>query len=50
MARLITIIGNNASGKTTLTRALCRAGGFRAYLESHTDRPCPIPSKEAGSF
>lgn len=39
MAKLITIVGNNASGKTTLTRALCQAGGFSAYLESHTDRP-----------
>lgn len=39
MSKLITIVGNNASGKTTLTRALCRAGGFNSYLESHEDRP-----------
>jgi len=39
MAKLITIIGNNASGKTTLTRTLCQAGGFNTCLESHSDRP-----------
>lgn len=39
MAKLIVIAGNNASGKTTLTRALCEAGGFNASLESHEDRP-----------
>jgi len=39
MTRLITIVGNNASGKTTLTHALCQAGGFTPSLESHEDRP-----------
>ena len=39
MSKLITIVGNNASGKTTLTHALCKAGGFKVYLESHEDRP-----------
>jgi len=39
MGKLITIVGNNASGKTTLTQALCREAGFTAYLESHADRP-----------
>lgn len=39
MGKLIAIIGNNASGKTTLTQALCQRAGFRPYLESHVDRP-----------
>ena len=39
MGKLITIVGNNASGKTSLTQALCREPGFTAYLESHEDRP-----------
>ena len=39
MGKLITIVGNNASGKTTLTQTLCREPGFTAYLESHEDRP-----------
>jgi deoxyadenosine/deoxycytidine kinase len=39
MGKLITIVGNNASGKTTLTKTLCREPGFAAYLESHEDRP-----------
>ncbi|MBN2044798.1 MAG: deoxynucleoside kinase [Anaerolineales bacterium] len=39
MGRLITIVGNNASGKTTLTNALCRQTGFTPWLESHEDRP-----------
>lgn len=39
MGKLITIVGNNASGKTTLTQTLCREPGFSAYLESHEDRP-----------
>jgi deoxyadenosine/deoxycytidine kinase len=36
---LISIIGNNASGKTTLAKVLDAQAGFSAYLESHTDRP-----------
>jgi deoxyadenosine/deoxycytidine kinase len=36
---LLSIIGNNASGKTTLAKALDTQPGFTAYLESHTDRP-----------
>lgn len=36
---LISIIGNNASGKTTLAKALGDQRGFNTYLESHTDRP-----------
>ncbi len=39
MGKLITIVGNNGSGKTTLTNSLCRAGGFKFWLESHEDRP-----------
>jgi deoxyadenosine/deoxycytidine kinase len=36
---LVSIIGNNASGKTSLAAALDREPGFTAYLESHYDRP-----------
>jgi deoxyadenosine/deoxycytidine kinase len=36
---LISIIGNNASGKTTLAKALGEQPGFTTYCESHTDRP-----------
>lgn len=39
MGKLITIVGNNASGKTTLAKALGGCEGFSAYLESHEDRP-----------
>lgn len=39
MAKLIVIAGNNASGKTSLTKALCRSRRFSPYLESHEDRP-----------
>ena len=36
---LVSIIGNNGSGKTSLAAALGREPGFNAYLESHYDRP-----------
>lgn len=36
---LVSIIGNNASGKTSLAAALGREPGIKAYLESHEDRP-----------
>ena len=39
MGKLITIVGNNASGKTTLAQTLSQEAGFTAYLESHEDRP-----------
>ena len=37
--KLVSIIGNNAAGKTSLAQALGRQPGFTAYLESHDDRP-----------
>ena len=39
MGKLITIVGNVGSGKTTLTRKLCEAGPFCALLEQHKERP-----------
>jgi len=39
VGKLIAIVGNNASGKTTLAQALCARGGFRPYLEQHVERP-----------
>lgn len=39
MGKLITIVGNNGTGKTTLAKTLGRLAGFQAYLESHEDRP-----------
>ena len=39
MGKLISIVGNSGSGKTTLTRLLCQSGGYKAYLEGHTERP-----------
>jgi deoxyadenosine/deoxycytidine kinase len=39
LGKLITIIGNNGTGKTTLAKTLGLLAGFQAYLESHEDRP-----------
>lgn len=39
MGKLITIVGSNASGKTTLAQAICQQTGFTPWLESHEDRP-----------
>lgn len=39
MGKLVCIVGNNASGKTTLAKRLCQAGPFAAYLEDHEGRP-----------
>jgi deoxyadenosine/deoxycytidine kinase len=36
---LVSIIGNNASGKTSLALALGQQPGMDVYLESHDDRP-----------
>ncbi|MEN8241917.1 MAG: deoxynucleoside kinase [Chloroflexota bacterium] len=36
---IISIIGNNASGKTTLAETLGQLPRLTAYFESHTDRP-----------
>lgn len=39
MGELVAVIGNTGSGKTTLTRLLCRDGGFTPLLEQHAERP-----------
>lgn len=51
MRKLITIVGNNASGKTTLAKALSQEAGFTAYLESHVDRPYqPLFAKDVHRY
>jgi deoxyadenosine/deoxycytidine kinase len=51
MGKLITIVGNNASGKTTLTRTLCQQADFIPLLESHEDRPYqPLFSKDVRGY
>lgn len=51
MGKLITIVGNNGSGKTTLARALSEVSGYRAFLESHEDRPYqPLFSKDVRRY
>ena len=51
MGKLINIVGNNASGKTSLTEALCQKTGFAAWLESHQDRPYqPLFSKDVRRY
>ncbi len=39
MGKLITIIGNSGTGKTTLARKLCEAASYHALLEQHKERP-----------
>jgi deoxyadenosine/deoxycytidine kinase len=39
MGKLIAIIGNCGSGKTTLARLLCRQPGYYQLLEQHAERP-----------
>ena len=39
MGRLITLIGNSGTGKTSLTRKLCELGSFYPLLEQHQQRP-----------
>ena len=39
MGKLIAIIGNCGSGKTTLARLLCRQLGYYQLLEQHAERP-----------
>jgi deoxyadenosine/deoxycytidine kinase len=39
MAKLVGVVGNTGVGKTTLTLALARAGGFAVGLEQHAERP-----------
>ncbi|MBN2503013.1 MAG: deoxynucleoside kinase [Anaerolineales bacterium] len=39
MGALVAVIGNSGVGKTTLARRLSEAGGYKAYLETHSERP-----------
>jgi deoxyadenosine/deoxycytidine kinase len=39
MGKLITIVGNCGTGKTTFTQHLCEKTGYRSYLEQHIERP-----------
>jgi deoxyadenosine/deoxycytidine kinase len=39
MGKLIAVIGNCGTGKTTLTQRLCERGHFLALLEQHKERP-----------
>ncbi len=39
MGKLIAVIGNCGTGKTTLTQRLCERGPFIALLEQHKERP-----------
>jgi deoxyadenosine/deoxycytidine kinase len=39
MGKIVAVVGNTGAGKTTLVRALCRAGGFYTGLEQHSERP-----------
>ena len=39
MGKLITIIGNSGTGKTTLAVKLCEAASYHALLEQHKERP-----------
>jgi deoxyadenosine/deoxycytidine kinase len=51
VGKLITIVGNNASGKTTLTNAICQETGFTPWLESHEDRPFqPLFAKDVKRY
>lgn len=50
MGKLIVVVGNSGVGKTSLTRALCAAGGFYAGLEGHATRPFQALFKQDASF
>ena len=39
MGKLITVVGNSGTGKTTLTKNLCEVGSFIALLEIPEERP-----------
>jgi len=39
MGKLITVVGNSGTGKTTLTLKLCEVGSFTALFEKNVERP-----------
>ena len=39
MGRVIAVVGNSGTGKTTLVRALAQSGDYFTGLESHVERP-----------
>lgn len=39
MGKLVTVVGNCGSGKTTLTRLICEQMGCEPLLEQHVERP-----------
>jgi deoxyadenosine/deoxycytidine kinase len=50
MSKLIVVVGNTGAGKTTLTQALCAAGGFTTGMESHATRPFQALFKDDPRF
>lgn len=39
MGKLVAVVGNSGVGKTSLVKALCRAGDFLPAFEQHGERP-----------
>jgi deoxyadenosine/deoxycytidine kinase len=39
LGKLVAVIGNGGSGKTTLTKLLCQRLGYTPFLEQHAERP-----------
>ncbi len=53
MGKLVAFVGNCGSGKTTLARLVCAAGGYRPLLEQHVERPFQqafFADRSAGGF